>query len=504
MSCTQPRRLTAAAAAFALCTLGLAALTTDQAALYSSDARQYVRIATNLLRHGAFHSAARLPDLRGAGPLSPYSRRAPGYPWYLAAAFASVPGTHLPTAECISDPACEAGAPLRRRVQLTTNVIMAATVGGTFLATFALTASWPASITAGLLCLMLLPAGGHELLAALLLLAHAALAVLTWRQPRVVTGLASGLALGLLLLTKAIFQYWLVALVLLCAVGVCRDRDRRRALLPACAALVIASCAVSLPWMVRNAVQAGHFGVSGRDGEILAIRAEYGRMTWPEVRGAFAWYLLRQETSGVGSFVMRSIEPEEFGYARFDRSNPKGFYSRGKQHTGEVADRADALKPGWRLTQDQDQALWDAVLKQAATDLMREDWPKHAVLTLAFAARGAIGLVSQGCSILPTRHAGFVGALSRRACRAAKGIGVLALPALGVLSVVWWRRRDFPAAFLLLPLVFAFGAHAAVTHFITRYSRPLIPLVVVASAVAIHDTWRWRRGFIMRRSSPNR
>ena len=500
----QPRRMAVAAVGFALCTLGLAALTTDQASLYSSDARQYVRIATNLLRHGEFHTAARLPDLRAAGLLSPYSRRAPGYPWYLAAVFATAPETRRPSAECISDPACEGGAPLRRRVQLTTNVIMAATVAGTFLATFALTANWPVSIAAGLLCLMLLPAGGHELLAALLLLAHAALAALTWRQPRVVTGLASGLALGLLVLTKAIFQYWLVALALLCAIGAWRDRNRRHALLPACAALVIASCAVSLPWMVRNAVQAGHFGVSGRDGEVLAIRAEYGRMTWPEVRGAFAWYLLRDETTGPRSRVMRWMEPERYGYARFDRSNPTGFYSRAKQHTGDVAARADSLEPGWRLLLDQDQALWDAVLKQAAADLMREDWPKHAVLTLAFAARGASGLVSQGCSILPTRHDGFVGTLSRQACLAAKGIGVLTLPVLGVVSVVWWRRRDFPAAFLLLPVVFAFGAHAAATHFITRYSRPLIPLIVVASAVAVHDAWRWRRGVIVRRSGPSR
>ncbi len=381
------RHPTAVGLVLGLCTLALAAVTTDEAALNSSDARAYVRMAVNLLRYGEFHNSERLPEDRAAGLLRPYSRRAPGYPLYLAAVFASSPQTHSLSAECISDPACEPAAPLRRRAQQATNIIMAATVAVTFLATFAFTAHRPVSVAAGLLCLMLLPIGIHEPLAAFLLLGHAVLAALTWRQPRVLTGLASGLALGLLILTKAIFQYWLVAIALVCAVALWREGGRRPALRPAFAALVIMACAVTLPWMTRNAVQAGHFGISGRDGELLAIRAEYGRMTWPEVRGAFAWYLLRQDVSGVGARVMRSMEPGRFGYARFDRGNPDGFYYRANRRTGDVAARADLVNPRWRLSDNQ--ALRDAALRQAAADLIREDWPKHVVLDAGL--RGAGG-----------------------------------------------------------------------------------------------------------------
>ncbi|MYK87397.1 MAG: hypothetical protein F4018_03095, partial [Acidobacteria bacterium] len=273
---TQQRRLTVVAVAFALCTLALAAVTTDEAALDSSDSRAYVRIALNLLRYGEFHDSGQLSQDRAAGLLSTYSRRAPGYPLYLAAVFANSSGARSLSGEYVSDPACEPGAPLRRRVQRATSTIVAATVAGTFLATFAFTAHWPVSVAAGLLCLMLLPASIHELLAAFLLLGHAVLAALTWRRPRVLTGLASGLALGLLVLTKAIFQYWLVAIALVCAVALWREGGRRQALRPAFAAMVIMACAVTLPWMTRNAIQAGHFGISGRDGELLAIRAEYG------------------------------------------------------------------------------------------------------------------------------------------------------------------------------------------------------------------------------------
>lgn len=495
---TQQRRLTAAAVAFALCTLALAAITTDEAALNSSDARAYVRMAINLSRYGEFHNSDQLPEDRAAGLLSPYSRRAPGFPLYLAAVFASSSDTPALSAGCISDPACGPAAPVRRRVQWATNIIMAATVTGTFLATFAFTAHWPVSVAAGLLGLMLLPIGIHEPLAAFLLLGHAVLAALTWRRPRVVTGLASGLALGLLVLTKAIFQYWLVAVGLVCAIALWREGARRPAgrhcgpLRPAFAALVIMACAVTLPWMTRNAIQAGHFGISGRDGELLAIRAEYGRMTWPEVRGAFAWYLLRQDASGVGARVMRWMEPERFGYARFDRGNPDGFYYRANRRTGDVAARADQLNPRWRVSANQ--ALRDAVLRQAAADLIREDWPKHVVLTLAFAARGATGLVSQGCALLPRQRDDVVGEVSRHGCTAAKGVGLLMLPGLGLLCLLCWRKRDVAQMFLVLPVIFAFGAHAAATHFITRYSRPLVPLAVVVLALAVHGVWKCAAG----------
>ena len=185
----------------------------------------------------------------------------------------------------------------------------------------------------------------------MLLLGHATLAAHAWRRPRIATAVVSGLCLGLLVLTRAVFQYWLVGVAVVLAVGMWREVDRRRELATACAALVLAAWVVTLPWMVRNAVQAGHFGISGRDGEVLAIRAEYGRMTWAEVRGAFAYYLpdLPLVGSGARDRAMRWLEPEPFGYARFDRANPDGFYRRTKDQRGDVAARADRIDPagGW-------------------------------------------------------------------------------------------------------------------------------------------------------------
>lgn len=349
---TGRRRVAAVALALGLAAIVLAWLSLNATLLQSSDREEYVSVAFNLARHGVFHDSARLSEARAEGNLKPYSRRPPGYPLFLTAVFASSPEFRSLNRACVVNPACEAAAPLRRRVRQLTAVAMGTMVVLAFFATSLLTGSNRASIVAGLLCLMLVPTMAFDIptaVAGLLALVHASLAALMWRRPRIETGVASGLALGALVLVKEVFQYWLAGTAMVLAVGLWLDPGRRRALMPACAALVVAAWGLTLPWMIRNAVEAGHFGISGRAGENLAIRAEYGRMTWPEVRGAFAYYL--PDFPGVDrvrELVMRRLEPDVFGYARFDRENPEGFYLRAKQHTGEAASRADLIDPDWR------------------------------------------------------------------------------------------------------------------------------------------------------------
>ena len=345
---------------------------------------QYERIAFNMIHHGQYHDARQLGNGRARPP---YVRRAPGYPLFLATVFALSPEFPSLTHACISDTQCAATVPVRRRVQRLTALIAAVTVAAVFLVAHTWTGNWLISIAAWVFYLILLPSSIASVLAACLLFVHAVLAAETWCRPRCVTGAISGVALGLLVLTKAVFQYWLVGVVLVCAVGLWWDGSRRRTLLPACLALLLGAAVVTLPWMMRNALQVEHFGISGRSGEVLAIRAEYGRMTWSEVRGAFAFWL-PTNNAAVREAALQWLEPDEFGYRRFDRGNPAGFYRRTKNNTGEVAARADRLEPGWRQYQSKNQVAYDAVLARASVDLIREDWLKQAVLTLAFLERG--------------------------------------------------------------------------------------------------------------------
>ena len=491
---TERTRAAAAAAAFALCAIALSWPVADLGTPGAFDRDEYQRIAFNLARHGVFHDARSVQDV------GPYSRREPGYPLFLAAVFASSPEfAAAPSWECIEDPDCEEAAPVRERVWRLTFLLAGAAVAVAFLATFVLTRSWTVSAVIGggwslLLTPLVLTMAAPSFLAGLFLLVHAALAAQMWRNPRIATGVLSGIALGLLVLTKAVFQYWLAGVALVLAAGLWRDADRRRTLWPACAALVLAAWSLTLPWMARNAVKTGHFGVSGRAGEILAIRAEYGRMTWPEIRGAFAYYLpaASSEPSGVPihrirALAMQWLEPETFGYTRFDIENPAGFYSPGMDMAGAAAERANRIDPRWSSG---DQASIDAVLAQAAADLIRKDWLKHMALTLVFAEKG-LAFQTSACSTLTApvdqRFGRLIGELAGPTCRVARYGTVLVWPFAGLLAVLAWRRRDVSLALLLLPAAYSFGIHAAVTDYNPRYSLPLLPVLVVATALAVHE-----------------
>ena len=483
-------RVAAVAGALALCTLALSWPVADLGVPRASDRNQYESVAFNLVRHGEFHDFD--PEERLRKRDVAYSRREPGYSLYLAAVFALSPEFDSLSHACLLDPACEAADPLRRRVWGLTFLLGAGAVALTFVTTFLLTASWTVSIAAGGLGMLLIPPllarDIPSFLAGVFLLTHATLAAHAWRKPRMATGLLSGVALGLLVLTKAVFQYWLAGAALALAAGLWLDADRRRTLAPACAALLLGACLLTLPWMVRNAVQAGQFGISGRDGELLAIRAEYGRMTWPELRGAFAFYLPNLPVVGdrARSLALRWLEPETFGYTRFDRDNPDGFYGRAKDDTGDVAARADLIDPEWRASQ----ASKDAALKQAAVDLMRTDWPKQAALTLVFAERGARVSVGSCRTLTDPAHKRFgwaIGWPMGHACNLARIWAVVLIPIAGVLLVLAWRRRSIALGLVLLPIVYGFGIHALATHFIERYSRPLIPLLVVVAALVANE-----------------
>ena len=323
------------------------------------------------------------------------------------------------------------------------------------LAAFLFTGRMTPATLAGLLCLLLLQRDTPTLLAGLLLLAHATLAARTWSQPRLLTGLASGGALGLLVLMSAIYQYSLIGVPLIWLAGVWFHPQRRRSIAPAFAALAVAAWALTLPWMVRNATHDGTFGISGGGSKVLAHRAEYGLMTWSELRGAFA-YFLPPQLPAVREPAMRWLAPDTYGYARFDRDANEGFYRRVKDRTGEVRARADRLDPGWRTA---DLARRDKVVRSAAANVYLETWPKQIALTAVFAHRGTWGLW---------------------------------LPMAGLITFLVWRRRDYALAFLLLPVIWTAVGLAVGTHFIERYAYPFIPLSAVVISLALYEVGRGR------------
>ena len=237
-----------------------------------------------------------LPDGRGGKTIHEserYSTQPVGYVVYLTALYLSFPEIGEISVECIIDRACQRGSPVRERMRHAAAVMRGIAAGAAVLVTALFSAHVLVALLAGLAGMVLMPMQWDTpaALAGVLLLAHAALAAVAWQRPSVRVGILSGLALGALILVRSIYLYSLIVVPLVWLVGIWLIPSQRRRTAPAFVALTLSACIVVGPWMARNWVQGGAFAVSAGGGEVLAIRAEYGLMTWPEVGRAFVYFL---------------------------------------------------------------------------------------------------------------------------------------------------------------------------------------------------------------------
>lgn len=245
----------------------------------------------------------------------------------------------------------------------------------------------------------------------------------------------AGLTLGSLILVKAVFLY-LGALIAIGFVGVARCvkswQPIKQGLIVLCVAYLLVG-----GWMTRNFIELGQARVAGRDGEILAIRAEFSTMNWTEYAWSFCAF-----TPICKEDVLPKLDPQ--AAIHLHESKEGGFYRRTK-------DRIAAMRPKTLNPLATDQSNIDQQLSRDAIALIRKNWLKHVALTLTFAYRG----------MLP-HFPYFI--------------------AFWVFIGVAVRSQNMGLLLFLIPSIYSFGVHSFASHYIDRYSVPLLPTLSVLLA----------------------
>lgn len=448
------------------------------------DGEQNLTLAYNLYKHGLFSdSLAAQPDT------APYNRREPLYPLLLSGALHLMPQAERLTAQCLvsATPTCLPQLIWLKGVNIA--VLLAASItafSATRLIMGGTIAPLVASLWTGLSPYLFIALNDFysDLFASLLcLLLSTSLYLTVQRLPRagplnspwgtlrtpswntVVPGrtlrldclayaaaVLAGVSMGGLMLVKAVFVY----LGILVALGFSWIACCHRTWQPIQRGIVVLLIAYCLAgsWAYRNYVALGSFQVAGRDGEILAIRAEYSRMPWQEYALSFCAFtpICKEE-------VLPRLAPE--AAIHLHESDTGGYYRRTK-------DRIAALRSGKILG---NQAQLDQQLSQDAIALIRQNWLKHLALTLTFAYRG----------MLP-HFPYFI--------------------AFGIFLSVALRTQHPGLLLFLLPSLYSFGIHALASHYIDRYSVPLLPsMAVLLAPLSIEWFQRIKRCYLSNRSA---
>ena len=290
-----------------------------------------------------------------------------------------------------------------------------------------------------------------ELAAALplLILATSLYLCLTRRQWQKYA-IAAGGAFAALMLTKAVFLYFGVILALAFTLYACLQRSWKPLKMAVTISLI--AYAIAGVWMTRNYLYFGTAKISGRGGEVLAIRAKFSEMNWTEYRASWLAY-----TPNYGEPLLEKFfQPED--YARFDRANPEGFYRSTKN-------RIEAMRESDVVEKVFQQQQLDADLKQESIDKIKQNWLKHLALTATFAYRGSFIKMFAENSLVPVR--------------------LVYIASLFFVSGLALKYCDVGTIFFLLPTWFSFGIHALASHYISRFSVPLIPCLAIAFCLLI-------------------
>lgn len=424
--------------------------------------RQFLTLAHTMVTERVFAL-----DRDAAGRPEPTIVREPGYPAFLALGMAAFGDPAATDAACLeaAGPECRDILVMLRLMQ---SLLVVATAAVIYAAAARLVGPGPWALLPVALFLLqgnaIAAAGGSyfsEPLAGFLLVAHAWLLMRLCgaRRPMAV-GLLAGLLAGALVLTKAIFMFYVAGAFGFAVLGLLVGRVRRHALFRPAAAATLVACLMMGAWTVRNIAVVESPLLTQRGNGVLVTRVEHTIMGWNEVWTSFLYY-----APFVGQDLAERWLPEE-NWRLLSRDNRAGYNWRVMHGGGEVNARAfaamEGVPPPWN----------QAVRGLTPFVVIAENLPKYAVLTVSFLWRGF------GVDVAPhwTGIAGLDAALGVLA----RLLTVLLIP--GLLWAFWRgaRRRDGAAVLFTLPAVYSIVVHAVLTHNLPRFIEPVVPCALVA------------------------
>jgi 4-amino-4-deoxy-L-arabinose transferase-like glycosyltransferase len=424
------------------------ALRTDYFA--EPDTRQNLLSALNFLRYKTYS----VKEAKDGVPPKPTTRREPLYPTLLSLWMAAVRQQ-----DSIAEPPTLAGlAPEFVRELKSLNVLlhMCLVLASWWAARTFFRRPWPALAVAALIAfnssmLSTIDVFLTEIPAALFLATSCALLYLSYARRNPAYPILGGLSMAALALTKTIYFYFLILLLVAAAIwlavkAIRRDRPNR-SFAVRWAILALVALAAYSPWYVRNQRLGGTLQVDDRGEGVLAIRAEYSTMSWRQYAASFFYF-----TPAVGPRLASALFGQEVTQG-LDRDNLDGFYRRGMNRTGVVQSRALAKKISY---------------SRAAVQIMAEHLPMMAMLTLPFAYQGAFVQLGFNVRRVARPLVYFTAAYS-----------LFFVPAFIALAVRLGRKKD-PRWPFPVPALYSYLFYSLFTHYIPRYSVPLVPIFIIA------------------------
>ena len=424
------------------------------------DGFQYYCIAANIHEFGVYSTDCENAVTSGAD-LEPTMKREPGLPAVLSLTFA-VAGSDQDVRACatLSSNACNALRTQQRIILLLPflGLILLTYFAGKDItenhrlaAAAALCAAFGTGLVENSMAFLTEP-----LAAFLLLLVSWMLYRIMAKPRRIIPALICGGALGLLVLTKAVYFYFIPVLALAALIATAIP-SQRRAGLSGLVAVVIAAM-ISGVWVYRNHEVFGNYAISGRADKVMGIRAVLTTMTWSQYWSGYLAF-----TPVIGSRLIRLFGIHRGTTALFERDpDPDAFLERS----------------GLSASDKERQAI----------RIIVEHWPMQIALiplTIYRSAFFPVGITSYRAHETST---------AVRLLRMAS-LAIATIIALGMLPVLFFNffkalaKSDLARLAFLMLSIYTVGLHAVATHYSPRFNLPLFGVLAVELCIAVWWVW---------------
>ena len=140
----------------------------------------------------------------------------------------------------------------------------------------------------------------------------------------------------------------------------------------------------------------------------------------------------------------------------------------------------------------------DAALSAAAMRTILNRLDRHALLTLVFAYRGAFVKIDEYDFDWPNSP------LQKAWLTTIRLVGLFFVPAMLWSAASALRKRQYALTLFFVPALFSYAFHAATTHYIARYSAPLVPIFIIALVMTIIPVLSWLRRKVSRKAGRER
>lgn len=313
-----------------------------------------------------------------------------------------------------------------------------------------------------------------ELLATLFVTLITGAFIKFYQKPGFAIASLCGLLLALFALTKAAGYYISLVAIPTLAIGLLyfKISDTKRSIIYALPIFIAFAVAV-YPWMIRNYIHFNEFTISERGGDELLIRAVKNGMTQEEFIGSFYYY------SPMG--LRAAIFEQFFGFKTEDLGKNGRLRKLNRYLEADIAalrdNRYDDLFTYYRVAKykipreirEQSTALdaTGSTTFEVATEKIKSKPLQHIKLSIAFGWRGIWSFGDPNRYIDRYHIIGHIVWIYNFLC-------FVAFIATFIFSIIFRKPEWFV---LTLFAVGIFTFHAFLTHFIPRFSVPIIPIM---------------------------